>query len=121
MEQCGARTCSDGYFTDGRVAAWIADHWLDWPRGVWLPFCRLIAGGKADPNRRSLSRGYRLISSDRRKAEIDQDAVQAAERDTSVASAMFASCDRSIPLRSACRLLSRTRGSNSLNLRTTQP
>src|SRR5260370_40166034 len=49
------------------------------------------------------------------------DGCYAADRDTSVLSAMFASCDRSISLRSACRLLSRTRGSSSRSLRTTQP
>src|SRR5215467_11117263 len=31
MEPCGARTCSDGYFTAGRVAARIADDRLDRP------------------------------------------------------------------------------------------
>ena len=41
MEPCGARTCSDGYFTDGCVAAWIADHSLDWPRGGAWDLSRL--------------------------------------------------------------------------------
>src|ERR1700730_12189838 len=52
-----------------------------------------------------------LDFSGRRKAQIESDGCYAAERDTSVATAMFASCDRSISLRSACRLLSRTCGS----------
>jgi hypothetical protein len=56
-----------------------------------------------------------LDFSGRRKAESIRMRCYATGRDASVASAMFASCDRSIALRSACRLLSRTRGSNSRN------
>jgi hypothetical protein len=33
MEPCGARTRSDGYFTDGCVAARIADDRIDRPQG----------------------------------------------------------------------------------------